>query len=261
MQCMEGGMDLVLADAYLCALSRFVPLEEAWLWQRRWQGRLLADAASATAHLGARPRLPELLLLLEHPACYSLGRGASEAFLHFDPQRPPAPLHRLDRGGEVTHHLPGQLVAYPVLDLQRHRCDLHWYLRQLEGVVLDLLKVLGLAGERRPGLTGVWCQGAKVAAIGVGARRWVTQHGLALNVNCDLTGFGAIQPCGLNLPVGRLAQWRPELTVAALRAPLAQAFASRFNWGLIEPIGEQTLATVMAADGATDGPGLGALGR
>jgi hypothetical protein len=68
---MEGSMDLVSADAYLCALSRFVPLEEAWLWQRRWQGRLLADAASATAsaHLGARPRLPELLLLLEHPAC------------------------------------------------------------------------------------------------------------------------------------------------------------------------------------------------
>ena len=159
----------------------------------------------------------------------------------------------------VDHHLPGQLVAYPVLDLQRHRCDLHWYLRQLEGVVLDLLEVLGLEGERRPGLTGVWCQGAKLAAIGVGARRWVTQHGLALNVNCELTGFGAIQPCGLNLPVGRLAQWRPELTVAALRAPLAQAFASRFNWGVIEPICEQTLATVMAADGSTDGPGLGAL--
>ena len=65
MQCMEGSMDPVSPDAYLCALSRFVPLEEAWLWQRRWQGRLLADAASATAHLGARPRLPELLLLLE----------------------------------------------------------------------------------------------------------------------------------------------------------------------------------------------------
>ena len=172
-------------------------MEEAWRWQQRWQQRLLSSGG------------PELLLLLEHPACYTLGRGASLEHLHFDPQDPPAPLHRLDRGGEVTHHVPGQLVAYPVVDLQRHQPDLHWYLRQLEGMVLDVLEQQGLSAERREGLTGVWLEGKKLAAIGVGCRRWVTQHGLALNVSCDLAGFEAITPCGLSLPVGRLDQWRP----------------------------------------------------
>ena len=110
-------------------------MEEAWRWQQQWQQRLLSSGG------------PELLLLLEHPACYTLGRGASLEHLHFDPQHPPAPLHRLDRGGEVTHHVPGQLVAYPVVDLQRHQPDLHWYLRQLEGMVLDVLEQQGLSAE------------------------------------------------------------------------------------------------------------------
>ena len=178
-------MKRVLPEAFLCALAREISLEEAWRWQQQWQQRLLSSGG------------PELLLLLEHPACYTLGRGASLEHLHFDPQHPPAPLHRLDRGGEVTHHVPGQLVAYPVVDLQRHQPDLHWYLRQLEGMVLDVLEQQGLSAERREGLTGVWLEGKKVAAIGVGCRRWVTQHGLALNVSCDLAGFEAITPCGL----------------------------------------------------------------
>ena len=122
----------------------------------------------------------EAVWLLQHPPCYTLGRGASDQHLLFDPSDPPAPLHRIDRGGEVTHHMPGQLVAYPVLDLRRRRCDLHWYLRELEQVVLDVLSQLGLCGERVEGMTGVWLDGRKVAAIGVGCRRWITQHGLAL---------------------------------------------------------------------------------
>jgi lipoate-protein ligase B len=140
--------------------------------QRQLQGRLLAD-----------PAAPQAALLLEHEPCYTLGRGADPGFLRFDPADPPLPLHRIDRGGEVTHHAPGQLVLYPVLNLQRHGADLHRYLRALEQVVIDLLAELGLTGERSPGHTGVWLAGAKVAAIGVGARRWISQHGLALNVS------------------------------------------------------------------------------
>ncbi|MEB3176001.1 MAG: lipoyl(octanoyl) transferase LipB [Synechococcus sp.] len=236
-------MDPVLPDASLCALERLVPFPEAWDWQRRWQQRLIQ--AQQPAHEG----VPELLLLLEHPPCYTLGRGASEAHLHFDPRDPPAPLHRIDRGGEVTHHLPGQLVVYPVLDLQRHRPDLHWYLRQLEGVVLDVLQQQGLQGQRREGLTGVWLEGQKLAAIGVGARRWVTQHGLALNVSCDLAGFGAITPCGLRLPVGRLQQWRPQLSVADLRQLVAEAFCARFGWQAPQWISEQTLRSLAGSNG------------
>ena len=212
-------------------------MEQAWRWQQQWQQRLLTTGG------------PELLLLLEHPACYTLGRGASLEHLHFNPQDPPAPLHRLDRGGEVTHHVPGQLVAYPIVDLQRHQPDLHWYLRQLEGMVLDLLEQQGLCAERREGLTGVWLEGKKVAAIGVGCRRWVTQHGLALNVSCDLAGFEAITPCGLQLPVGRLDQWRPGLSVEQLQQPLAAGCCKRLGWSAVEWINEQTLRSWLESDG------------
>ena len=150
--------------------------------------------------------------------------------MHFDPAEPPAPLYRIDRGGEVTHHLPGQLVAYPVLDLQRRTPDLHWYLRQLEQVVLDVLAELGLEGQRLPGLTGLWLDNRKVAAIGVGCRRWITQHGLALNVDCSMQGFERVTPCGLTgREVGRLADWLPGLTSAEVQPLLRQALTHRFG--------------------------------
>lgn len=215
-----------------------VPFARAWQWQRQLQGRLLARSATGA---GAGPtagaaEASEALLLLEHEACYTLGRGADPAFLRFDPERPPHPLFRIDRGGEVTHHVPGQLVAYPVLDLRPRGADLHRYLRELEGAVLDVLVALGLRGERWPGRTGVWLEGRKVAAIGVGARRWISIHGLALNVDCPLDGFGAIVPCGIaDRPVGRLADWRPQLAVAVVQPLLRQALADRFDLTLRPP--------------------------
>jgi len=133
-------------------------------------------------------------------------------------------------------------VLYPVLNLQRHGADLHLYLRELEGVVIDLLAELGLGGERIEGLTGVWLEGAKVAAIGVGARRWISQHGLALNVEVELAGFGAIVPCGIReRPVGRLRDWRPDLTAAALRPHLLNCFARRFGLTLRPPTPQEAL--------------------
>ena len=191
-------------DAILFEATGLVPFERAWVVQRQLQQRLLDH-----------PEGPDSVLLLEHEPCYTLGRGASEAFLRFDPAAPPLPLYRIDRGGEVTHHAPGQLVLYPVLNLQRHGADLHLYLRQLEQVVIDVLADLDLQGERIDGLTGVWLEGRKVAAIGVGARRWISQHGLALNVDGNLAGFAAVVPCGLG--------------------PLLEAFASRFGLVLRPP--------------------------
>ena len=199
-----------------------VPFPIAWRWQRQWQLKLLEN-----------PHAPQAVWLLQHPACYTLGRGANEAYLGFDVADPPAPLHRIDRGGEVTHHLPGQLVVYPVLDLRRHQPDLHWYLRRLEQVLIDAVAGLGLKAERISGLTGLWLEGLKVAAIGVGCRRWVTQHGLALNVNCDLNGFAEVVPCGLTgRSVGRLSAWIPGLTVADVQPLLRQSLAEHFglNW-------------------------------
>lgn len=207
------------SDAILLESLGPVAFEQAWQQQRQQQQRLLAD-----------PGGPAAVLLLEHQPCYTLGRGGDPAFLRFDPAHPPHPLFRIDRGGEVTHHCPGQLVLYPVLNLQHHGADLHRYLRSLEQVVLDVLAALGLAGERSSGQTGVWLEGRKVAAIGVGARRWISQHGVALNVDCDLAGFAAIVPCGIaDRPVGRLVDWIPGLSCAAVRPLLLQAVAVRFG--------------------------------
>ena len=212
-------------DAILFESSAPVGFERGWRAQRRLQQRLLAD-----------PTGPDAVLLLEHEPCYTLGRGASTAHLRFPAEAPPLPLHRIDRGGEVTHHAPGQLVLYPVLNLQRHGADLHIYLRDLEQVVIDLLANLGLRGERIAGLTGVWLEGRKVAAIGGGARRWISQHGLALNVDGNLAGFEAVVPCGLSdRCVGRLVDWRPGLSCQQLRRPLLEAFASRFGLVLRAP--------------------------
>jgi lipoyl(octanoyl) transferase len=218
-------------DAILFVPPGPVPFERVWRWQRTLQERLLAD-----------PLGPEALLILEHPGCYTVGRGASLAHLGFDPATPPAPLFRIDRGGEVTHHLPGQLVAYPVLNLQRHGADLHLYLRHLEGVVIDVLAQLGLVGERLEGLTGVWLEDHKLAAIGIGARRWISQHGLALNVNCDLAGFAAIVPCGLaDRAVGRLCDWLPGLRCDQVQPLLRDAIAARFGLSLRPPAGPERL--------------------
>ena len=218
-------------DAICFEPSGCVPFALGWTWQQRLQRRLLEN-----------PDGPEAVLLLEHEPCYTLGRGADPAFLGFDPDDPPAPLFRIDRGGEVTHHCPGQLVLYPVLNLQRHGADLHLYLRELEGVVIDLLAELGLRGGRIDGLTGVWLEGRKVAAIGVGARRWISQHGLALNVEADLSGFAEVVPCGIaNKEVGRLVDWRPELSAAVLRPRLLESFSRRFGLQLRPPTLQEQL--------------------
>ena len=225
---MGPALDAILFDRSSAAP---LPFDRAWRAQQQLQARLLAD-----------PEGPEAVLLLQHEPCYTLGRGADPAFLRFDPADPPLPLHRIDRGGEVTHHCPGQLVLYPVLNLQRHGADLHLYLRQLEQVVIDLLAVYGLEAGRIEGLTGVWLEGRKVAAIGVGARRWISQHGLALNVNCSLEGFGAVVPCGISdRPVGRLVDWCPALTAEAVAPALLEAFAARFGLAFRVPNPQEQL--------------------
>lgn len=174
--------------------------------------------------------LPDVLLLLEHPPVYTLGTGASLDFLKFDPQATDFELHRIERGGEVTYHYPGQLVGYPILNLGYYQQDLHWYLRQLEEVIIVTLKNYGLQGVRLPGFTGVWLEGYKVAAIGIKVRRWITMHGFALNVSPELSGFQHIIPCGIdNKPVGSLALFCPEITVEQVRQDIINAFAEVFQ--------------------------------
>lgn len=185
----------------------------------------------------ADPSILDRLILLEHPPVYTLGTGASQEFLKFEPTQTNWEVHRIERGGEVTYHCPGQLVGYPILDLHHYRQDLHWYLRQLEEVIITALKQYGLTGTRLAGLTGVWIEGRKVAAIGVKVRRWVTMHGFAVNVCPDLSGFSYIVPCGIaDKPVGSLAQMIPEISVEQFRQDIASAFAEVFQVELLSKL-------------------------
>lgn len=167
-----------------------VPYEDALELQRA----LARDRIS-----GAIPE--DMLLLLEHPPVVTLGRAtkqrnliSSEEFL----ASKGVELFEVERGGDVTFHGPGQLVGYPIIDLKRHRLDLHWYLRQVEQALIDTLAAYSIPAERNVGFTGVWTRGRKIASIGVHARDWVTWHGFALNVTTDLSYFDLIIPCGID---------------------------------------------------------------
>jgi lipoate-protein ligase B len=182
----------------------------------------------------------DLLLLVEHEPVITLGRGLRPTSLPI----PPAALERrgvgvveVERGGDVTYHGPGQLVGYPIIDLRRHRQDLHWYLRQLEATLIDALGELGVDAERNPGLTGVWTAGRKIASLGIHVKQWVTFHGFALNVTTNLSYFDLIVPCGIQdvvmtsvaLETGRSDE--AELWDESRRA-VVEAFRTTFSYEL-----------------------------
>ena len=142
----------------------------------------------------------DVLLLVEHPPVVTLGRTAKGANLIASPEflaSRGVELFDVERGGDITFHGPGQLVGYPIIDLKRHRKDLHWYLRQVEEALIRAVAEFGIEAGRVPAYTGVWVSDRKLASIGVHARDWVTWHGFALNVTTDLSYFGLIVPCGI----------------------------------------------------------------
>ena len=205
----------------LCGLKiqAITPYSLAWSHQRS-----LVEARIAN------PDLPDVLLLLEHPPVYTLGTGSDIKFIKFNLDKTDKEVYRIERGGEVTYHCPGQLVGYPILNLRYYRQDLHWYLRQLEEVILQTIAIYGLSGERIAGLTGVWVEGYKIAAIGIKVSRWITYHGFALNVCPDLSGFAEIIPCGItNKPVGSLQQFLPNISLMQVQQDLSRVFASVFG--------------------------------
>jgi len=142
----------------------------------------------------------DILLLVEHDPVVTLGRGTRADSLPIATpviEQSGYEVVEVERGGDVTVHEPGQLVGYPILDLSRHRQDLHWYLRQLEESLIAALATLGIPAERNPGLTGVWTRGRKIASLGIHVKQWITFHGFALNVVNDLRGFDLVVPCGI----------------------------------------------------------------
>jgi lipoate-protein ligase B len=145
--------------------------------------------------LRQRGSSPDILLFVEHPHVYTLGRGGKESNIV---EVRDVPVYRTGRGGDVTYHGPGQVVVYPLIDLRsKLRKDVHRYVKNLERTAIRTLKDFALEAARRPPYTGVWIADRKIAAIGVAVRRSITLHGLALNVNTDLSYFKRIIPCGL----------------------------------------------------------------
>jgi lipoyl(octanoyl) transferase len=185
--------------------------------------------------------IPDTLLLVEHPHVITLGSGAHEEHVLVDEDeraRRGIELFETGRGGDVTYHGPGQLVAYPILDLKPDRKDLHQYLRDLARVVMDVVEGFGIAAERSEGQTGVWTPGGKVAAIGVRVSSgWITSHGLALNVSTDLSYFGTIVPCGIaDRDVTSLARELGRApSLEEVSEALVEAFAERFGLEVVEP--------------------------
>jgi lipoyl(octanoyl) transferase len=184
-----------------------------------------------------RGEIPDQLLIVEHPHVVTMGRNGHLENVLASPeilQRAGIELHYTDRGGDVTYHGPGQIVGYPIFDLREWKRDVAAYLRALEQVLIEALAGFGLVGERSPGATGVWVEGAKVAAIGVHISRWVTSHGFALNLDTDLSYFQYIVPCGLTRPVTSLRALGCTASRAEVAAGIGGAFARVFGREIME---------------------------
>ena len=182
----------------------------------------------------------DILLFVEHPHVYTLGRGGDQANV-LTPQD--VPVYRTSRGGDVTYHGPGQMVVYPIIDLRsKLRRDVHRYVKNLELSAIRTLRDFGLEGTRRPPFTGIWIGDKKIAAIGVAVRRCITFHGLALNVNPDLNYFKRIIPCGLAwadvTSMGK--EIGVEQSLGDVRERLLHHFAEIFGYHDLLPVPEHS---------------------
>ena len=139
--------------------------------------------------------IEDQLILVEHPAVYTLGKNASKE--HILKRKEGVSVIQTDRGGNITFHGPGQLVGYPILDLNFYKRSITWYMRELEQLMIDVLKEYGIEGSTKKGLTGTWVKDHKIAALGVRISRWVTMHGFSLNISPDLRYYKDIIPCGI----------------------------------------------------------------
>lgn len=181
----------------------------------------------------------DMLFFVEHPHVYTLGKSGNSANMlkgiselaDID-----AEYIEIDRGGDITYHGPGQIVGYPILDLDRYFTDIHKYLRYLEEVVIKTCNDFGIKAERKEGLTGVWVEEEKICAMGIRCSRWVTMHGFALNVNTDLSYFNHIVPCGIeNKSVTSLSKITGQfIDPSNVKDKLTIYFAEVFEADLVE---------------------------
>ena len=176
---------------------------------------------------------PQAILLCEHPAILTLGRLADDRHILFPREyleERGIGVRAIDRGGDITLHAPGQLVIYPILNLAEHEKDLHFYMHRLEQVAIDLLDRFGIVANRISGNTGVWVGEQKIASIGIGVRKWITYHGLAVNVNTDLDLFSVIKPCGLDVTMTSMARIKEnQMDMKQVKEKIVDCFYRNFH--------------------------------
>ncbi|MGQ9631549.1 MAG: lipoyl(octanoyl) transferase LipB [bacterium] len=182
----------------------------------------------------ARGEIEDTLLLLEHLPVFTLGRnGAREHILADDSvlRREGIAVREADRGGDVTYHGPGQIVGYPIISLKDRRLGVKGYIRRLEEILISVCRDYGVDAGRIPGLTGVWVGEEKIAAIGIGARKWITYHGFALNVDPYLEHFKLIVPCGIrDKGVTSLAELLGrDVNIDEVKSKIEDSFLSEFG--------------------------------
>lgn len=232
-----------------------IPFQKAWDWQKEilndhveriteFQSSSIDDEKSFSQFWNPTENNKygiDSILMLQHEPIYTLGTGSDEKFVlgRNDSDSSLVPVVRIDRGGEVTYHGPGQLTVYPILDLRGYKQDIHWYMRALEEAILVALHKCGLSksAERQADVTGVWVENHKVAACGVKVKRWITMHGLAVNVEkSSLKNFDGIVPCGLDgRKVGCINQFvnDREFTVAEFAEIMKEALEEVFEIQLV----------------------------
>ncbi len=182
-----------------------IDYKEAWDYQEDLFKKII-DLKIENRKNATEAETPNYVLFCEHPHVYTLGKSGDERHLLLNQaalKSHDATYYKINRGGDITYHGPGQMVVYPILDLDNFFTDIHKYMRYLEETVIRTLANYGVQGERFEGLTGVWIEpqtprARKICALGVKSSRWVTMHGIGFNVNSDLSYFNHIVPCGID---------------------------------------------------------------
>ena len=215
-------INLDTPDSIWQHLSSDIEIQYFWLglqpYQPVWE---LQKQLHAKRVVG---EIPDVVLFVEHDHVYTFGKNADTNNL-LDSKPRNAEVVQIDRGGEVTYHGPGQLVAYPIIDLHDYKMSVSWYIRLLENVVINCLQSFGIESGRKEGLTGVWVDDDKICAMGVRLSKWVTMHGFALNLNPDMTYFDGMIPCGIfEYGVTSLHELEIEFELDALLTNIINSF-------------------------------------
>ncbi len=213
--------------------------KEAWDYQQNLFDEIV-EIKKQNRKNNTNIKTPNYFLFVEHPHVYTLGKSGNESNLLINEaqlKNKNARFYKINRGGDITYHGPGQIVGYPILDLENFFTDIHKYLRLLEQIVIMTLGHYGIQSERNDGKTGVWLDvntpfPKKICAMGVRASRWVTMHGFALNVNVDLNYFNNIIPCGIadNIVTSMNNELNePEINIAKVKDALKNYFSKTFD--------------------------------